>query len=162
MSASTPSSITASRPATTSARDPRQPARRTRPGQRLRRGLRHSRRCQDRVPGRATGDLSSATICRCAPTSRPTCRRRCSTGSAPIATGASARIDAFAYNLVNFSNGVLQDRDNPHANLWGVYGSYDLPKAVLAGARGRKPRSICSISAGARALSPTARGRRLQ
>ncbi|MBV9016732.1 MAG: alginate export family protein [Alphaproteobacteria bacterium] len=39
-----------------------------------------------------------------------------------------ARIDAFAYNLVQFADGILQDRDNPHVNLWGVYGSYDLPK----------------------------------
>src|SRR5205814_2155702 len=36
-----------------------------------------------------------------------------------------ARVDAFAYNLVQFVDGILQDRDNPHVNLWGVYGSYD-------------------------------------
>ncbi len=29
----------------------------------------------------------------------------------------NARVDAFAYNLVNFANGVLQDRDNAHVNL---------------------------------------------
>jgi Alginate export len=45
-----------------------------------------------------------------------------------------ARVDAFAYNVVDFENGVLQDRDNPHTNLWGVYTSYDLPKYTLAGA----------------------------
>ena len=44
-----------------------------------------------------------------------------------------ARVDAFAYNLVQFVDGILQDRDNPHVNLWGVYGSYDLPKAVPLG-----------------------------
>ena len=43
-----------------------------------------------------------------------------------------ARIDAFAYNVVDFENGVLQDRDNAHTNLWGVYGSYDLPKFSFA------------------------------
>ena len=44
-----------------------------------------------------------------------------------------ARIDAFAYNIVDFENGVLRDRDNAHTNLWGVYGSYDLPKFGLWG-----------------------------
>ena len=44
-----------------------------------------------------------------------------------------ARVDAFAFNLVRFSNDVLQDLDIPHVNLWGVYGSYDLPKLALAG-----------------------------
>jgi hypothetical protein len=44
-----------------------------------------------------------------------------------------ARIDGFAYNIVDFENGVLQDRDNAHTNLWGIYGSYDLPKFRLAG-----------------------------
>lgn len=44
-----------------------------------------------------------------------------------------ARIDAFAYNLVQFVDGILQDRDNPHVNLWGVYGSYDLPRFALVG-----------------------------
>ena len=44
-----------------------------------------------------------------------------------------ARIDAFLYNLVNFANDVLQDHDNAHVNLWGLYGSYDLPKLALAG-----------------------------
>jgi hypothetical protein len=34
-----------------------------------------------------------------------------------------ARIDVFAYNLVQFVDGILQDRDNAHVNLWGVYGS---------------------------------------
>jgi hypothetical protein len=48
-----------------------------------------------------------------------------------------ARVDAFAYNLVNFSNDILQDRDNAHVNLWGVYGSYDLPKLALAGSDAR-------------------------
>ena len=48
-----------------------------------------------------------------------------------------ARLDAFAYNLVNFSNDVLQDRDNAHVNLWGLYGSYDLPKFALADAEVR-------------------------
>ncbi len=45
-----------------------------------------------------------------------------------------ARIDGFAYNVVDFENGIFQDRDNPHTNLWGVYGSYDLPKYRFAGA----------------------------
>ncbi|HXO01201.1 MAG TPA: hypothetical protein VN900_04045, partial [Stellaceae bacterium] len=44
-----------------------------------------------------------------------------------------ARIDGFAYNIVDFENGVLQDRDNAHTNLWGIYGSYDLPKFRLWG-----------------------------
>jgi hypothetical protein len=48
-----------------------------------------------------------------------------------------ARIDAFLYNIVDFENGVLQDRDNPHTNLWGVYTSYDLPKYSLAGAEAK-------------------------
>jgi hypothetical protein len=44
-----------------------------------------------------------------------------------------ARIDAFAYNVVNFENGILQDKDNAHTNLWGVYTSYALPRYTLAG-----------------------------
>ncbi len=40
----------------------------------------------------------------------------------------TARVDAFLYNVVVFSNGVLQDHDNAHTNLWGVYASYDLPQ----------------------------------
>ena len=40
-----------------------------------------------------------------------------------------ARVDVFAYNLVNFANDILQDKDNAHVNLWGVYTSYDLPKS---------------------------------
>ena len=48
-----------------------------------------------------------------------------------------ARVDAFAYNLVQFVDGILQDRDNPHVNLWGVYGSYDLPTAVPLGLEAR-------------------------
>ncbi|HVH80619.1 MAG TPA: alginate export family protein [Stellaceae bacterium] len=48
-----------------------------------------------------------------------------------------ARIDGFFYNIVDFENGVLQDRDNPHTNLWGVYGSYDLPRYSLAGAEAK-------------------------
>ena len=48
-----------------------------------------------------------------------------------------ARVDAFAFNLFKFSNGVLEDLDIPHVNLWGVYGSYDLPKRSLAGAEMR-------------------------
>ncbi|HEX3863298.1 MAG TPA: alginate export family protein [Stellaceae bacterium] len=47
----------------------------------------------------------------------------------------NARVDAFAYNVVVFANGVLQDRDNAHTNLWGIYTSYDLPKFAL----GRMP-----------------------
>lgn len=42
-----------------------------------------------------------------------------------------ARIDAFAFNLVRFSNGVLRDNDIARVNLWGVYGSYDLPPPLL-------------------------------
>jgi hypothetical protein len=42
-----------------------------------------------------------------------------------------ARVDAFLYNVVVFQNGVLEDRDNAHTNLWGLYGSYDLPKVAL-------------------------------
>jgi len=48
-----------------------------------------------------------------------------------------ARIDAFAYNVVDFENGVLQDKDNAHTNLWGVYGITDLPRFNLAGADGK-------------------------
>jgi hypothetical protein len=44
-----------------------------------------------------------------------------------------ARVDAFAYNIVDFENGVLQDRDNAHTNLWGVYSSYDLARYAFAG-----------------------------
>jgi hypothetical protein len=47
-----------------------------------------------------------------------------------------ARVDAFAYNIVDFENGVLQDRDNAHTNLWGLYTSYDLPKYAFAGMDG--------------------------
>jgi len=43
------------------------------------------------------------------------------------------RLDGFAYNIVDFANGVLQERDNPHTNLWGLYASADLPKFALAG-----------------------------
>jgi hypothetical protein len=45
----------------------------------------------------------------------------------------NARIDAFAANLVKYSNDVLQDYDISSVNLWGIYGSYDLPKLTLAG-----------------------------
>jgi hypothetical protein len=44
-----------------------------------------------------------------------------------------ARVDAFAYNVVDFENGALKDKDNAHTNLWGVYGSYDLPKVAVPG-----------------------------
>lgn len=44
-----------------------------------------------------------------------------------------ARIDAFAFNVVQFEDGILQDRDNAHLNLWGTYASYDLPAALFAG-----------------------------
>jgi len=44
-----------------------------------------------------------------------------------------ARIDAFAFDKVDFVNGWLQDKENSHTNLWGVYGSYDLPKTALFG-----------------------------
>ena len=44
-----------------------------------------------------------------------------------------ARVDAFAYNLVQFVDGILQDRDNSHINLWGGYGSYDLPRTAPFG-----------------------------
>jgi hypothetical protein len=44
-----------------------------------------------------------------------------------------ARIDAFAFDLVKFEPGVLQDLDIGSVNLWGVYGSYDLPRYTLAG-----------------------------
>jgi len=44
-----------------------------------------------------------------------------------------ARVDAFAFNQVQFQNGILQEHDNPHVNLWGFYGSYDLPKFAAAG-----------------------------
>lgn len=49
----------------------------------------------------------------------------------------NARVDVFAYNVVNFVGGVLQDRDNAHTNLWGGYASYDLPRFALAGADAR-------------------------
>jgi alginate export protein len=48
-----------------------------------------------------------------------------------------ARVDAFAYNLVTYVDGVLSGHDNPHINLWGLYGSYDLPKFALAGGTAR-------------------------
>ncbi|MBV8778750.1 MAG: alginate export family protein [Alphaproteobacteria bacterium] len=48
-----------------------------------------------------------------------------------------ARVDAFLYNVVVFQNGVLQDRDNAHINLWGGYGSYDLPRWGFAGSDGK-------------------------
>lgn len=41
------------------------------------------------------------------------------------------RIDSFAYNLVKFNDGKLQDLDIPHVNLWGVYLIQDLPKLSL-------------------------------
>jgi len=45
----------------------------------------------------------------------------------------SARVELFGYDIVNFANGVPQDRDNPRTNLWGVYGSQDLPPMSVAG-----------------------------
>src|SRR5437660_1301295 len=87
------------------------------------------------IPGNQRDALG--LVNRCAPTSRPTCPRQCSTGSALTAIGALPRVDAFAYNLVQFVDGILQDRDNPHVNLWGVYGSYDLPTAVPLGLEAR-------------------------
>jgi hypothetical protein len=47
------------------------------------------------------------------------------------------RLDAFAYNLVDFGNEVLQDRDNARTNLWGLYASYDLPVPPLVAADDR-------------------------
>jgi hypothetical protein len=44
-----------------------------------------------------------------------------------------ARVDGFAFNLVKFNDGLLKDLDISHTNLWGVYGSYDVPKLALAG-----------------------------
>ncbi|HTZ34828.1 MAG TPA: alginate export family protein [Stellaceae bacterium] len=44
-----------------------------------------------------------------------------------------ARVDAFVWNVVDFENGVLQDKDNAHTNLWGLYGSYDLPRFAFGG-----------------------------
>ena len=44
-----------------------------------------------------------------------------------------ARIDGFAFNLVRFNDGLVNDLDISHTNLWGVYGSYDVPKLALAG-----------------------------
>lgn len=43
------------------------------------------------------------------------------------------RLDAFGYNAFKYENGVFAGRDNPHRNLWGLYGSLDLPKAALFG-----------------------------
>jgi len=43
------------------------------------------------------------------------------------------RVDGFLYNIVDFENGLLNDRDNAHTNLWGIYESYDLPRYTLAG-----------------------------
>jgi len=34
-----------------------------------------------------------------------------------------ARVDAFGFNLVRFNDGLLQDLDIAHTNLWGVYTS---------------------------------------
>src|SRR5262249_54781597 len=48
-----------------------------------------------------------------------------------------ARLDGFAFNIVDFENGVLDDKDNAHTNLWGVYGSYDLPNFTFAGVEAR-------------------------
>jgi hypothetical protein len=48
-----------------------------------------------------------------------------------------ARVDVFAYNVVDFENDVLEDKDNAHTNLWGVYTSYDLPKFAIAGAEAK-------------------------
>jgi hypothetical protein len=57
----------------------------------------------------------------------------------PVFDGARAyvdwgkgRIDAFAFNRVQRVAGVLEDADNPHSNLWGVYGSFDLPPMAFA------------------------------
>lgn len=47
-----------------------------------------------------------------------------------------ARLDAFAFNVVDFEEGVLQARDNARTHLWGLYGSYDLPAPALAGPGG--------------------------
>jgi hypothetical protein len=48
-----------------------------------------------------------------------------------------ARIDGFLFNLVKFSNDVLQDYDISHVNLWGLYGSYDIPRRFTEGLGGR-------------------------
>lgn len=42
-----------------------------------------------------------------------------------------ARLDAFGFNLVRFEPGILQGKDIAEVNLWGLYGSYDLPHFVL-------------------------------
>jgi len=43
-----------------------------------------------------------------------------------------ARLDAFAFNLVKFQDGIFNALDVPNVNLWGVYGSYDLPNGGAA------------------------------
>jgi len=55
-------------------------------------------------------------------------------GVRAYADWGSARIDAFAYNAYRYKDGWFAGKSNPHRNLWGLYGSLDLPKTALFGA----------------------------
>jgi len=54
-------------------------------------------------------------------------------GVRAYADWGSVRVDAFAYNAYKYVDGYFAGYDNPHRNLWGVYGSVDLPKTTLFG-----------------------------
>lgn len=54
-------------------------------------------------------------------------------GVRAYADWGSVRVDAFAYNAYRYKDGWFAGDDNPHRNLWGLYGSVDLPKATLLG-----------------------------
>jgi hypothetical protein len=54
-------------------------------------------------------------------------------GVRAYADWGSARVDVFAYNAYRYKDGWFAGDDNPHRNLWGVYGSFDLPKGELFG-----------------------------
>lgn len=45
----------------------------------------------------------------------------------------SVRVDAFAFDAYKYRDGYFAGDTNPHRNLWGVYGSVDLPKTPLFG-----------------------------
>jgi hypothetical protein len=58
-------------------------------------------------------------------------------GARAYADWGSGRVDAFAFNRVQRIAGVLDDADNAHSNLWGLYTSFDLPPMPLAGKTAR-------------------------
>lgn len=48
-------------------------------------------------------------------------------GARLFADWAGGRIDVFGYNAYKYADSTFGGSDNPHRNLWGVYGAFTLP-----------------------------------